>query len=61
MQAQAALGATHLDNVAADNAASGAQKVTATAAKEDESNKPLTKEERRAQGRAAAKAAKEGK
>lgn len=60
MQAQAALGATHLENAAADNAASGAQKVAATAAKEDE-DKPLTKEERRAQGRAAAKAAKEGK
>ena len=60
MQAQAALGAAHLANVAADNAASGAQEVNASAAKEDE-HKPLTKEERRAQGRAAAKAAKEGK
>lgn len=60
MQAQAALGAEHLENVAADNAASGAQKVEASAAAEDE-QKPLTKEERRAQGRAAAKAAKEGK
>lgn len=60
MQAQAALGAEHLENVAADNAASGAQKVEASAATEDE-QKPLTKEERRAQGRAAAKAAKEGK
>ena len=60
MQAQAQLGAAHLSNVAADNAASGAQKVEATAAAEDE-DKPLTKEERRAQGRAAAKAAKEVK
>ena len=60
MQARAALGAEHLENVAADNAASGAQKVEASAATEDE-KKPLTKEERRAQGRAAAKAAKEGK
>lgn len=60
MQARAALGAEHLENVAADNAASGAQKVEASVATEDE-KKPLTKEERRAQGRAAAKAAKEGK
>lgn len=60
MQAQAALGADHLQNVAADNAASGVQKVEAAKAAEDET-KPLTKEERRAQGRAAAKAAKEGK
>lgn len=60
MQAQAALGEEHLENVAADNAASGAQKVEASAATEDE-QKPLSKEERRAQGRAAAKAAKEGK
>lgn len=60
VQAQAALGTTHLQNVAADSAASGVQDVKASSAKEDE-NKPLTKEERRAQGRAAAKAAKEGK
>ena len=60
MQAQAKLGAAHLANAAADNAASGAQSVEATPAAEDE-DKPLTKEQRMAAGRAAAKAVKEGK
>ena len=61
MQKQAKLGITHLQNVAADNKASGAQKVEAAASDAD-GDKPLTKEQRRAAGREAAKAAmkKEG-
>lgn len=60
MQKQAKLGITHLQNVAADNKASGAQQVEAAAS--DGDDKPLTKEQRMAAGRAAAKAAmkKEG-
>ncbi len=60
MQKQAKLGITHLQNVAADNKASGAQKVEAAA--NDGDDKPLTKEQRKAAGREAAKAAmkKEG-
>ena len=60
MQKQAKLGTKHLENVAADNKASGAQKVEAAA--NDGDDKPLTKEQRKAAGREAAKAAmkKEG-
>ena len=60
MQKQAKLGTKHLENVAADNKASNAQKVEAAA--NDGDDKPLTKEQRKAAGREAAKAAmkKEG-
>lgn len=58
MQKQAKLGAQHLANVAADNTASGAQKVQAASdPAAGDPNKPLTKEQRMAQGRADAKAA----
>ena len=61
LQKSAKLGINHLQNVAADNAASGSQQVKAAGASADE-DKPLTKEQRMAQGRADAKAAmkKEG-
>ena len=60
MQKQAKLGTKHLENVAADNKDSGVQKVEAAA--NDGDDKPLTKEQRKAAGREAAKAAmkKEG-
>ena len=58
MQKQAKLGAQHLANVAADNTASGAQQVKAASdPAAGDPNKPLTKEQRMAQGRADAKAA----
>lgn len=56
MQKQAKLGITHLQAAAADNKDSGAQKVEA-AAGGDGDDKPLTKEQRMALGRADAKAA----
>lgn len=56
MQKQAKLGITHLQAAAADNKDSGAQQVEA-AAGDDGDDKPLTKEQRMALGRADAKAA----
>ena len=56
MKKHAQLGTSFLQASAADNAASGAQQVQAAASKGDE-DKPLTKEQRMAQGRADAKAA----
>lgn len=56
MQKQAQLGTKHLEATATDNAASGAQKVEAVGAQTDD--KPMTPEQRKAQGRADAKAMK---
>ena len=56
MKKHAQLGTNFLQAAAADNAASGAQQVQAAAPKDGE-DKPLTKEQRMAQGRADAKAA----